>query len=68
MARMYLLKEEVNESIAYIEVGGKYFQVVNEAGNDWDEELTQALYQSYVGNSLLDKIANWFNNIFGNRE
>ena len=68
MARMYLNESEVNKSIAHIEVGGKYFQVINEAGDDWDEALTQALYQSHVNGNILDNIKNWFVNIFGNRE
>lgn len=68
MARMYLLEEEVNKSVAHMEVGGKYFQVLNEAGDDWDEELTQALYQSHVDNNLVGKVKNWFTNIFGSRE
>ena len=42
-------KSDINESIAYIQDGDEYFQVLNETGDDWDEQATAALYQSYRG-------------------
>ena len=46
---MNMKKSEINESIAYIQDGDEYFQVLNETGDDWDEQATAALYQSYRG-------------------
>lgn len=36
---------EVNERIAYLTApSGRKYQVLNEAGNDWDEAATKAAY------------------------
>ena len=45
--------EEIIKSIAYIthnleEVGVFYFQVLNENGDDWNEEQTNAEYQNWL--------------------
>lgn len=38
-----------NPNIAYITAeDGTVFQVLNEAGDDWDEEATRAEYQAYL--------------------
>lgn len=40
-------REEIKESIAFIQDGDEYFQVLNEDESDWDEEATAALYETY---------------------
>lgn len=41
-------REQINTSIAYIQDGDAYFQELNEAGDDWNEEATRAKYQQYL--------------------
>ena len=38
----------MNESIAHIRDGEQTFQVLNEAGDDWDESATRALYEAWL--------------------
>ena len=39
----------INPAIAHItHADGTEFQVINEAGDDWDCEATAALYQEYL--------------------
>jgi hypothetical protein len=40
--------EEINQSIAYIKDGDVYFQILNEAGNDWDEAATREVYDAWL--------------------
>lgn len=43
-------KDQVNLSLAHIQNGDAYFQVLNEAGDDWDEAATRTAYQEYLDN------------------
>ena len=38
----------MNENIAHIRDGDQVFQVLNEAGDDWDEAATRALYEAWL--------------------
>lgn len=37
-----------NENIAHIKDGNEIFQVINETGDDWDEEATKELYRQWL--------------------
>lgn len=55
---------EFNESIAYVQhPDGTKIQVLNEAGDDWDEVATQAAYNDYVNGippTLLQRLRLFF--------
>ena len=38
----------MNPNIAHIRHGDQVFQVLNEAGDDWDEAATRALYEAWL--------------------
>lgn len=40
-------ENEINRSIAYIQDGTAFFQVLNQAGDDWDEPATRAAYDQW---------------------
>lgn len=40
-------REEINESIAFIQDGDEFFQILNENKDDWDESATATLYQEF---------------------
>ena len=39
--------ENFNPSTAHIRDGENVFQVLNEAGDDWDESATRAIYEAW---------------------
>lgn len=39
--------ENFDPNIAHIEDGDNIFQVLNEAGDDWDELATRAIYEAW---------------------
>jgi hypothetical protein len=41
-------ESEVNKNIAHIQHDGKFFQVLNEEGTDWDEVATRQAYDAYL--------------------
>lgn len=42
--------EQIYPGIAFIRDGDAFFQVINEAGDDWDEAATADLYHKYQEN------------------
>lgn len=44
-----MIPESFNPAIAHIRDGEHVFQVLNEAGDDWDEEATRAQYEAWLG-------------------
>lgn len=43
---------EINEALAHItHSDGAVFQVLNEAGDDWDEPATRAEYERYIAHT-----------------
>lgn len=42
-----MTREQINPNIAHIQDGEQYFQVLNAAGDDWDEAATVALYNAW---------------------
>ena len=40
--------DQINPEIAFIRDGDVYFQVINTAGDDWDEAATAEMYQNYL--------------------
>jgi hypothetical protein len=40
-------ESEINKSIAYIQDGTAFFQVLNESGDDWDELATRQAYENW---------------------
>lgn len=40
-------KEDIKESIAYIQDGEEFFQVLNEDETGWDESATAELYEQF---------------------
>ena len=52
--------EDINQNIAHIEIGGRYFQELNESGDDWDEEKTVQAIKDETGG-----IIGWFKNLLG---
>ena len=43
-----IFPETFNPSFAFITHGNRVFQVLNEDGTDWDEELTAIDYRSWL--------------------
>jgi hypothetical protein len=41
-------QSEINKSIAFIQDGSAFFQVLNEAGDDWDEIATRLAYETWL--------------------
>jgi hypothetical protein len=39
--------DQINPNIAHIQDGSEYFQVLNQAGDDWDEAATVVLYNAW---------------------
>ena len=58
--RRYRKQIEVNLAIAHLLVEGRYFQVLNKIGNDWDEEATKAQYEDWKRNKWKEKLAKFF--------
>lgn len=43
-----MTKEQINPNIAHIQDGDQYFQILNAAGDDWDEAATVAAYRAWL--------------------
>jgi len=58
--KRYLRDAEVNKSIAHVEHEGKFFQVLNEAGDDWDEQATNEMMKNYEATKFTTAIKGFF--------